>query len=413
MRAMGIDIGTTTISAVLMDGERQVWAQTIANGCEMRGAAFARLQDAEKIYYKVHELARCVKSDVIGLTGQMHGILYANADGHCLSPLYTWQDGRGDLLRADGKTYAQGLSEGLKRPLATGYGAVTHDYNVRNGIVPEGARWAMTIADYVGMRLCNLNAPMMHISNAASLGAPDWDGICDMIRSTDETRMLGAMPNGTKVAIAIGDNQASFLGATRDAPGALLLNMGTGGQISAIAKPDAVAQNGLELRPYIDGAQLIVGFSLCGGRAYALLEGLFSEIAGAPKGSMYEQMNSWAQAELKDPLSIRTTFCGTRQQPALRGAIAGISDENLTAAHLVRGTIRGMADELIGLYEDMKAQCADLPVQLFGAGNGLRKNAALRAQFEEAFGAEMAVPRCAEEAAMGAAVFAGMAIAGD
>ena len=40
----------------------------------------------------------------------MHGILYADENGAAVSPLYTWQDERGNLEYKDGATYAEYLN---------------------------------------------------------------------------------------------------------------------------------------------------------------------------------------------------------------------------------------------------------------------------------------------------------------
>ncbi len=53
----------------------------------------------------------------IGLTGQMHGIVYLNAEGRSVSPLYTSQDGRGNIC--DDKTGKSLLKEKSKRNVST------------------------------------------------------------------------------------------------------------------------------------------------------------------------------------------------------------------------------------------------------------------------------------------------------
>ena len=58
---------------------------------------------------------------------------------------------------------------------ATGYGLVTHYYNMKNGLVPPGAVSLCTAPDYVAMRLCGLEKPRTHASLAASLGLFDLD----------------------------------------------------------------------------------------------------------------------------------------------------------------------------------------------------------------------------------------------
>ena len=70
-----------------------------------------------------------------------------------MSPLTIWQDGRGDQVYKDGKTYAACLSELTGYPVATGYGAVTHFYNTVNGLVPSDAVTFCTIHDLAVMAL--------------------------------------------------------------------------------------------------------------------------------------------------------------------------------------------------------------------------------------------------------------------
>ncbi len=418
MYALGLDIGTTTISAVVVDivsgAVAQALTETNRNG--IAGEAFERLQDADLIWDQARGIVeRLVITHpgiaCIGLTGQMHGLLYADAQGRAASPLYTWQDGRGDLPADAGLTYAAALSKATGCRLATGYGAVTHDYNRKNGIVPARAAWAMTIQDYVGMRLTERTEPLTHVSDADSFGAPDWSGLAKLIRVTCGTDCLGKTPAGVPVAVAIGDNQASFIGSVRSAEDSVLINIGTGGQIT-MAVEDGRCCEGVEARPYVDGKTLLVGFSLCGGRAYALLERLFCDVAalaGARPDSLFESMNALADLPVSAPLDVDARFCGTRQDSALRGAITGICDHNLTPAHLVQGVLRGMVNELYAPYANMRPQAACAPAHLIGSGNGIRRNPALRALFEQAFGMPMLIPAHCEEAAFGAALFAAAA----
>lgn len=106
----------------------------------------------------------------IGVTGQMHGILYLNEQGEAVSPLYTWQDGRGNQLYRDNKTYAAYLSDETGYALATGFGLVTHFYNQVNGLVPGDAKQICTIMDYVVMKLAGQKTPLTDYSNGASIG---------------------------------------------------------------------------------------------------------------------------------------------------------------------------------------------------------------------------------------------------
>ena len=86
MKTLGIDIGTTSVSLSVLDGEsgEQVKAVTVGNDSFIETAEpWARLQDAEAIRHKVLEETERILSEYqdvggIGLTGQMHGILYVD-----------------------------------------------------------------------------------------------------------------------------------------------------------------------------------------------------------------------------------------------------------------------------------------------------------------------------------------------
>jgi len=108
MKAIGIDIGTTTISGVVLDNKteeksRTLESKTIENGSFITTAnEWEKIQDAELIARKAQGLLdyfldKYPDVQKIGLTGQMHGIVYIDKDGKCISPLYTWQDARGNL----------------------------------------------------------------------------------------------------------------------------------------------------------------------------------------------------------------------------------------------------------------------------------------------------------------------------
>ena len=106
MKAIGIDIGTTTISGVVLDvAKRQVLeSRTVRNGSFIKTEhECERIQDVDVILDKavglVKELlACCPEAGAVGLTGQMHGIIYLDRNGRHVSPLYTWQNGRGNIL---------------------------------------------------------------------------------------------------------------------------------------------------------------------------------------------------------------------------------------------------------------------------------------------------------------------------
>lgn len=427
MKILGLDIGTTTVSAVVMENGRVLAAETQASHAFLPDRpVWEKAQDAaalEALAFRITDalLARFPDVARIGLTGQQHGIVYLDAEGQLLSPLYTWQDGRGELPYSEAQSYCARLSELTGYPLATGYGMVTHFYNLQNGLVPEHAVTFCTIHDDLAMRLAGRTAPAVDPSDAASFGVYDvqhrrFDAEALIRAGIDPgfapavaaEPLLGVGTRGIPVYTAIGDNQASFLGATGGEAGCMLVNVGTGSQFS-VHTSDYLVRDGLETRPFPTGGYLLAGSSLCGGRAYALLEQFFRQTAqmlGHPAESCYEAMarlldSSPAPA---DPAVVTPLFQGTRQNPRLRGSITNLSTDNFTPLSLLYGMMRGMADELHEMYRRSGVAGGTL----YGSGNGLRKNPHLCRCFEDAFARPLLLSQNEEEAACGAALFASL-----
>jgi len=429
MKTLGLDIGTTSISAVVYSRQEGVLsARTVRNDTFLPGRSWERLQDPRKIRAIAMKAAGDLLKEhpdvqAIGVTGQMHGILYLDATGEPVSPLYTWQDGRGDLPHTTEESWVQYLSRITGYPLATGYGLVTHAYNLHSGLVPDTAAKICTIQDYLAMFLSGRVIPVTDATDAASLGLYDLPngrfdpealkaaGICaGLLPEISDDLCLGTGPLGIPVFKAIGDNQSSFLGATGGRTDVLLVNMGTGGQIS-VYSPGYLQTDTLETRPFPDGGWLLVGSSLCGGRSYALLETFFRETAKLVTGmeiSAYEAMNlALDSAEgVTDFPRVTTLFQGTRKDPSLRGSITGLSPENFTPVHLILGFLEGMARELQEMYQGYLDKGGPVPAAMIASGNGLRKNRHLRRVFEETFGCSLTLSENQEEAACGAAIYA-------
>lgn len=435
---IGIDIGTTTICAVALDlvtGNLLAAEQRPNDSTMATGKAWERTQDPARILVHVRELLRCLACRFrpvtgIGLTGQMHGILYVDVAGQAASPLYTWQDGRGDVSCRHGATYAQSMAAASGYPLASGMGVVTHYANCALGLVPAGAAGFCSIMDYAVMQLTGRTRPVCDPSTAASFGCFDLrQGVFDWpaVRALQLDPALfpplaaghvpvGRTADGLPVFCAMGDNQASFAGAVGpcDRETSVLLNVGTGSQVS-VWSPTCLRLDGLESRPFPGGGFLLVGAPLCGGRAYALLRDFFRQTlllfgaADAASRDLYAVMNASDSLPLSavDGLRVDTAFSGTRTEPMRRGAIGNISVANLTPQHLVAGFAAGMAEELHELFLKVPAALREQRSHLVGAGNGIRSNPLLRQALTERFGRTLTLAPYAEEAACGAARLAG------
>jgi sedoheptulokinase len=429
MKAIGIDIGTTTISGVVIDAGSKdvVFSRNIANdGFLSTQNVWEKIQDPEKIITQasglLNELLTLFPDTAsIGLTGQMHGILYVDTDGRAISPLYIWQDERGNLVGESGCCLAEEISHVTGKNVATGYGLVTHIYNSRNGLVPENAAKIMTIPDYLGSVLTSQPDLVMHTSMAASLGffdvekgTFDWNELEQfsvfpslLPEVSRKIAVLGKYRN-IPVTMALGDNQASYLGTVEGKKNTLLFNMGTGGQISLFSEKYAEIPE-IDTRPYLDDSFLLVGSSLCGGRAYAIMEQFFRSYVKAACGheeSQYHTMEVLAEIGMKkrDHLRVDTRFAGTRSDPDRKGCITGISESNFTPESLVYGVIEGMVGELHSYYAAIQKTLGISADSVMASGNGIRKNKIMQEIVREMFDAELIVAQWEEEAARGAAI---------
>ncbi len=408
MKVIGIDIGTTSICGVVadVDSGKILKSVTLPNESFIStDKEYERIQDTSVILNSVYTLLNELNADTaeaIGFSGQMHGVVYTDANGEAVSPLYIWQDARANVEYKDGKSYAEHLG------CFAGYGLATDFYNSENGLVPENAVYLCTIADYAVMKLCGNKIPVCHITNAASLGCFDIENNSFKIENSRLPKVKTDFVScgkykGIPVSVALGDNQASFIGSVRNTSDALL-NVGTGAQISWLSESPVNADT-VETRPFDGKRYLAAGCSLCGGRAYAMFEKFCREIAvtaGADIDSYYPFLDKMLSTKIESSIAGDCRFCGTRNNPSIRGSYSNISENNFTPADFAYATLDGMATELFDMYSAADKKASGLVC----SGNGIRKNAALRKIVSDKFGCEIKIPFYEEEAAYGAALSA-------
>lgn len=375
MKSIGIDIGTTTVSFAVTDRDTLtvIRKYTIANDSFIPTKnPWERIQDTSVILSRILPVLDEILntySDIsaIGITSQMHGIVYTDSSGHAVSPLCTWQDERGSLTDFNGRSICRILSEDIGINAAPGYGLVSHLYNIRKRLVPAEASSFCTIGDYAGMILTGRRSPLVHISQAAGMGMFDLKKLEFMYgKISDAGADPALLPEVTKkfsvlgsykdipVCVSIGDNQASFLGSVTDGTDTVLVNVGTGSQVSVMSGQYTEIPD-IETRPLTESAYLLVGAAVCGGAAYASLEKFFRTYAVA----------------------------------------AGI-----------RGVLNGMAEELYGLYLLIETGTGDSKTKLIASGNAVRQNKVFQQILQDRFNMPLTIGQNKEEAAYGASLCA-------
>ncbi|MFW5740486.1 MAG: FGGY family carbohydrate kinase, partial [Myxococcota bacterium] len=270
---IGIDLGTTSTCAVALDIERRevVATQVRETARRLPGDPDAYAFDAEQLIHSAMETLRGLSEAVcseghsvagLGVTGQMHGVVLVDGRGRVCSPFVNWQDQRGNRLDDGlGMTCTDAVRARLRvhSPRAgcvpaTGHGAVTLYGLGRAGALPVGAK-ALTIQDLFVLALTGALAT--DPTDAASWGLYDVEGQTGWFEDVEQALSLprgtlpplvatgscagkvthaagrrAGVPHGLPVAVAMGDNQASFVASVPSIGESLLLNLGTGGQIS-------------------------------------------------------------------------------------------------------------------------------------------------------------------------------------
>ena len=92
MKSLGIDIGTSSICSICA-GPDGVPGKSLSvkNESQLEGKPWENIQDPGRIIDSVLEIVDASAGPLeicsVGLSGQMHGILYVNRNGKAVSPL--------------------------------------------------------------------------------------------------------------------------------------------------------------------------------------------------------------------------------------------------------------------------------------------------------------------------------------
>jgi sedoheptulokinase len=425
MIALGLDIGTTTIVLVALDLEtgKLVSSASLPNLRVPDPASYAHLQDAEAIVASVKALlakwgggAAC-----LGITGQMHSLLYLDSRGKPASRLHTWMDARA-AVPVGGKLPLHQLEERSGRTLPPGYALATHYAHRMADTVPESAARITGICEFVAEALVGEPLKASDASFLASYGA--WDAASGRFDDNFLQELLGPDPpaflslaaplsvaglmNGrVPVAFPVGDNQAGFHGTVADPANSCLVSLGTSGQLSLLtAHPRSVP--GMELRPFLGRGFLQVGATLCAGKAFEMLRdflcaaALFATGRPADPDAVYAAMTAAASLPSAS-LAVVPTFNGTRGDPGKRGALLNIGMDNLTPAALVSAMVEGIVEELRG-FSDALGTDFERMTRIIATGGLARRVPAVAAALERAFGREVEIGAAGEGGAVGAAL---------
>ena len=424
---LGIDIGTTSVSAVLIDLKdgRNRLTRTQAHNAELpRDIPEANLQNPEILLSITKNLLDDVRIqhsqiDAIGITGQMHGIVPVNHVGKATGPAYTWLDGRAGQ-------YMDSIESDLGTKIPGGYGAATLYSLLRTNSLDPRTVAVADIPGWVAAGIIHSKKMKTSASLAHSLGLFSMDnqqfnkdswsrlGGIAAPEIVPSATFIGETDTGIPVCIPEGDNQACFIASISYPEISISLSVGTSSQISLV-KPVKSRNKAplMEERPLPGGQVLLVGAGLAGGKSFDPLISLVQEIAekyGFGRIHPYTVLDKLQRPETN--LSVDARFTGTRTDPSRTGAITGIDFNNFTLAHLYWGIANSIVDELLEMPGSYMSILDSADSYLVAAGNAVKKNTALQTLFADRTGKPVRQLRDAEATARGAAMLAAAAYDG-
>lgn len=439
---VGFDFGTTSLSAIVISSENKRIEKELCYASN----AYLPFDDTRRkeqsltvlstLFDKMLEEIQSIKDIQIlsyGFTGQMHGVIGLNERHEAVTNLVTWQDKSGSMLLPSGRSLLEEVQSCSDSALAEGYGIITLykwiNLEKRTDIVSF-----CTVADYFAALLTGGKPAWMDATNAHSIGLFDhhsfeWDR--DSIRKLNlEQIRFPRISTGPQVigyrrqeeksipiVCAIGDNQASFLGSVINPSESILLNAGTGTQLSCLIRKEEIGPyekyvDGFEtqLRPYDATSYLLATSFINGGSAYKALFNFFKEVGSELLGvkeidesALWNRMEAAGLSVVNKELTLQVSPLLDRERKNLsqRGSVTELSGSNFHPGHFVAGFLQGLATYYkTGYFPELEARTQ----YICGSGNGLKRNVLFQNIIEKVFGCPLYTVSYNEEAAVGAAL---------
>ena len=392
---LGLDLGTSSVKAVMLDAEGSVLAQASAGYAVTSAAAGYAESDPADWWSAVTACTREAVHTVgaqpaaIGLSGQMHGLVLTAPDGGALRPALLWPDSRAaGALRAYRLLGPAALAR-LANPLTPGMaGPLLLWIAEREPRSYAATRWALQPKDWLRARLTGeFYAEPSDASGTLLYDVPGdrWDLATVSALGLDARLLAPLLPSsgapagrltpgaaaelgltaGIPVAAGAADTAAAVLGSGVVGSQDIQLTVGTGAQvIRPVAEPVSQVDAGVNLYRsatpdgwYQMGATLSAGLSLNWVR----------EIVNATWDELYASAAHPGRAD--DPIFVphlsgeRTPY----SDPALRGSWTALSLAD-DRASLLRSALEGAA---FAIRDALDALLADDPMpKLRLAGGG-------------------------------------------
>lgn len=425
MSFVGVDIGTQSLKAVVVDDELRVRGEASeAYEPEYPRPGWAQQDPAvwERALAPAIARARAAAGDppvrALGIAGQLDGCVATDADGAARGPCLIWSDRRataqlagvdGDALRARtgvvldashmaAKAAWLGAAPRYHQPVSYLVARLTGEHVFDHGLASTTMAYALGARDFDDELLGWFGLARDALPRIARA-----DACAGAL--TERGAALAGLPAGTPVAVGTGDDFATPLGAGIVAPGPVAVVLGTAEVVGAVH--DA---------PVVDGGALVETHAYAAGGYFVENPGWLS---GGAVAWLCRMLGVAGAAEL-DALAARAPAGagGVAFLPALSGAMAPAWNadaracfDGLSAAHGREHVARALLEGCAFAMRDVVGRLGELGVRaeelvLLGGGAHSALWAQIRADVARL---PAAVPARVDTCPVGAAMLAAVA----
>jgi xylulokinase len=395
---LGIDIGTSSLKAVIIDAAQRIVASRTEPLEVSRPHPGWSEQDADS-WWRACEAAldglaaehpkelAAVKG--IGLSGQMHGATLLDSSDKPLRPCILWNDGRSDREAQELSSASERITGNIAMP---GFTAPKLVWVKRNE--PEifaKVRTVLLPKDYVRLKLTGDKASDMSDSAGTlwlATEARDWSNemlsLTDLDRSNMPRLYEGSaitgnlraqlasrwgMSNAVVVAGGGGDNAASACGVGAVAPGTGFISIGTSGVIFVTADRYRANPAGAvhAFCHAVPGTWHQMGVSLSAAGSLDWLSHVLAASAGDLVGELGDTPKGPSSILFLPYLSGERT---PHNDVAVRGVFAGL-DQSHGRRDLTQAVLEGVAFAFKDCFDVLTMPLAE-PRRLIAVGGGSR-----------------------------------------
>lgn len=437
---LGIDLGTSSVKAMLLDSEKGVLAVSAENySVEIPCSGYAQQRPEMwwealcKVLRSLQEKQRNAYGEISGISfsGQMHGLVMVDKQGEVIDQAIIWMDQRSEreIQEIEEKVSREEMGEIFHNRVFPGF-AFPSLLWVKNHRPESFARIHKILLpkDYLRFRMTGeIGTDASDASSACLCHEKKRDWAWEIIKRMgfpeeifpkvhEAVELAGgitrscALETGLReeipVAYGCGDQPAQSVGNGAVTPGSVICNIGTGGQISVYSPKDFYDPE-LRLHTFCHGihqAYTIFGASLCSGMSLRWLKenilqeesfAALSELAASAKpGSGGILYLPYLSGERTPHMNAKATgmFFGLKlehdRKEIVRAVMEGVTFSLRDSLELIQGLgIRGES--------------------VISSGGGASSPVWLQMQ-ADIFGKEVRVSQVKEQACLGACILAGM-----